>query len=613
MRAMIHRGPDDEGYAELPLGEGETGPVAGLGFRRLSIIDLSFAGNQPMMNPSTGDWLVFNGEIYNYRELKAELSGSGVMFRSSSDTEVLLHALSRWKGRALERVQGMFALAFYDAFARRILLARDPLGIKPLYVAALPDRFAFASEINALRCSGIVPLESDVAGIAGMLAYGAVQSPHTVFERIRSFPAGRFQWVDAGAVEGRPIEPARRHWAFPQPVPPPDPATAAAETARLIRDAVRRHLVADVPVGVLLSAGIDSTVITAYAREHVANLTTFTVGFGTFTFDDESGPAASMASALGIRHVTVSVDPTALPDVWREWISTLDSPSIDGFNTRIVSRWVAREGLTVALSGLGADELFGGYPAFRQAPRWSRIARGLAMLPRELRAGAVRRLGLLDGRAAAVEKLGDLVATDGSVAGVALALRRTLSDRRMASLGLDAGRVGLDGDYLARPGPERFDPGTNGDAFNTVSRLEMLHYMSDTLLRDTDANSMQQSLELRVPFLDLPLVNYVSSLPGTAKRTARGGPKSLLRAACADVLPARVAARPKTGFMLPIGSWMRTTVRDQCEAAIGALERQTFLDGAEVRRVWDDFLARPDAMHWSRPLALVVLGSYLGR
>ena len=614
MRAMVHRGPDDDGFVELPFAAEGDGPVLGLGFRRLAIIDLSFAGGQPMKNPSTGDWLVFNGEIYNYRELKAELADAGETFRGSGDTEVLLHALSRWHERALTKLQGMFALAFYDASERRLLLARDPLGIKPLYVAALPDRFVFASEIGAVRDSGIVPLDHDVAGIAGMLAYGAVQSPRTVFEHVRSFPAGAYQWIDAGVGAGRPAHDApRRYWSFPDPVPPPDAETAAAETGRLIRDAVRRHLVADVPVGVLLSAGIDSTVITACARECAANLTTFTVGYGTFEAEDESGVAAATSSALGLRHLTISVDPAALSDVWREWIATLDSPSIDGFNTRIVSRWVAREGVTVGLSGLGADELFGGYPAFTQAPRWSRIVRGLGLLPRELRSGAIRRLGLLDGRTGAVEKLADLVATDGSVAGVALALRRTLSDRRMTALGLSAGHVGLGGDYLDRAEERGFRIGADGDAFNTVSQLEMIHYMGDTLLRDSDGNSMRQSLELRVPFLDLPLVTYVSSLPGHVKQPARSLPKALLRAACADVLPSRVTERPKTGFMMPIGSWMRTSVRDQCEAAIGTLERQPFLAGGEVRRVWNDFLASPDAMHWSRPLALVVLGSYLGR
>jgi asparagine synthase (glutamine-hydrolysing) len=611
MQVMVHRGPDDDGFVELPLAKAESGSVVGLGFRRLSILDLSLAGHQPMVNSSTGDWLVFNGEVYNFQALRAELSGSGVIFRGTSDTEVVLHALSRWKEQALPKLQGMFALAFYDSVERRLLLARDPLGIKPLYVAELPDRFVFASEIRALRSSGLVPLDPDVAGIAGMLAYGAVQSPRTVFEKIRSFPAGSHQWLDAGAVTGRPQPAPRRYWSFPEQAISPPSTAAAAEVSRLLREAVQRHLVADVPVGVLLSAGIDSTVLAAYAREFSTNLTAFTVGFGALTLDDESAPAAATAAALGIRHVSVQVEPATLPAIWRDWLVTLDSPSIDGFNTRIVSRRLAQEGVIVGLSGLGADELFGGYPSFERAPRWSRLVRAFKVVPQSMRSGVVAQLGTLDGRRGAFEKLADLVATDGSVASITRAMRRMLSDRRLAALALTADRVGLAADYLERPGPLRQGPPTNGDAFNTVSRLELVHYMGDTLLRDTDANSMQHAIELRVPFLDLPLVNYVSSLSGSLKQAAGTPAKALLREACADVVTPEVTSRQKTGFVLPIGSWMRGSVREQCEAAIAAVEQLPFLDGGEVRRVWDQFQAKPDAMHWSRPLALVVLGAHL--
>lgn len=609
--ALTHRGPDGEGFVELPFGFEESGPVLGLGFRRLAILDLSVAGQQPMVNPATGDWLVFNGEVYNFRELKAQLSSAGAAFRGTGDTEVVLQALSRWKDDALPRLQGMFALAFFDAANRRLLLARDPLGIKPLYISEQPDRLVFASEIRALRASGLVPLEPDVAGIAGMLAYGAVQSPRTVYERIRSFPAGHSQWFDAGIVAGRQPSAPRRFWSFPQASAAPRPAEAAAETARLLRDSVARHLVADVPVGVLLSAGIDSTVIAAYAREVSDSLTAFTVGFNALTLEDESALAAKTAAALGIRHVTVEVEPPYLPDLWRDWLTTLDSPSIDGFNTWLVSRGLTQAGVTVGLSGLGADELFGGYPSFRRARRWSQLVRTFRLVPPEMRSGVVARLSTVDGRKGIFEKLADVVATDGSVASIALAMRRTLSDRRLEALRLEASRVGLAADYLERPGPLREEPSTAGDAFNTVSRLELVHYMGDTLLRDADATSMRHGLELRVPFLDGPLVNYVSALPGGLKQSLTGPPKALLRAACGSVLPDEILNRPKTGFTLPIGGWMRRGVRDQCEAAIDVTARLPFLDGGEVRQLWNEFQSKPAAMHWSRPLALVALGAHL--
>ena len=608
-RAMVHRGPDDEGFERLPMGLGDApGPVVGLGFRRLSVLDLSSAGHQPMFHERTGDCLVFNGEIYNFRQLRAQLQCEGAVFRSTSDTEVLLQALSTWGEAALERLQGMFALAFYHAASRRILLARDPLGIKPLYVAALPDRFLFASEVRALLASGMVSTDVDLAGISGMLAYGAVQSPRTVYRDIRSFPAGHAQWIDAGVVSGRPPSPPRRTWSFPRQVLADDEPRAVGRIHDLLCDAVLRHLVADVPVGVFLSAGIDSTIIASFARDYTPQVTAFTVGFGPVHGEDEVEQAAETAHALGIKHVSVALDEANMPEKWHDWLAGMDSPSIDGFNTYVVSRRLAAEGVVVGLSGLGADELFGGYGTFDRAPRWSRLLGGLRFVPREMRAAAVAGLGGFAGQPGTVEKLADLVAGDTSVAGVARSLRRALSDRRIGAMGLAPDRVGLAADYLDPP-PARLEPAFDGDAFNTVARLEATHYMGDTLLRDTDANSMRHSLEVRVPFLDLPLVNYVSALPGRVKRGRVS--KALLRKAGDDVLSSRITSRPKTGFTLPIGDWMRGPMREPCAAAIECLASQAFIDAAEVRRTWQSFLAEPRAMHWSRPLALVVLGGYL--
>lgn len=609
MRAMHHRGPDDEGYELLPMGDGERGPFAGLGFRRLSILDLTAAGHQPMFNPNTGDCLVYNGELYNFRRLRAELQTNGVIFSSTGDTEVVLKALSTWGEAALERFNGMFSLAFYHAASRRILLARDPIGIKPLYVAALPDRFAFASEIRALLASGLVPSDPDLAGITGMLAYGALQAPRTAFAAIRSFPAGSSQWIDAGSVSGRRPAPPRRFWQFPtRPLQNIQPEAAQEEVRQRLHDAVLRHLVADVPVGVFLSAGIDSTIVMAFAREYTPRVKAFTVGFGAIHGQDEVPIAAATAKALGVEHVAVELDATNLPDKWHDWLSVMDSPSVDGFNTYVVSRRLAQEGVTVGLSGLGADELFGGYPQFSRAPRLARLLRALTFAPRGLRAGVIRTLGALNGNRAATDKLADAVMGDPSVAGIAKSARRLLSDTRLATLGLGARLAGLAADYL-EVGPDREDPALDGDAFNTVSRMEMAHYMRDMLLRDTDANSMRHSLEVRVPFLDLPLVEYVSSLPGSTKHRGRGHGKHLLRSACRTVLSDAVAHRSKTGFTLPIGDWMRNEMRDSCESAIDRLAAMPFFDGTAVRQLWDGFVANPASTYWSRPLALVVLGS----
>jgi len=363
-----------------------------------------------------------------------------------------------------------------------------------------------------------------------------------------------------------------------------------------------------VPVGVFLSAGIDSTIIASFAREYTPRVTAFTVGFGAIHGQDEVTLASETAKALGIKHVSVELDAANMPEKWHDWLDTMDSPSIDGFNTYVVSRRLAAEGVVVGLSGLGADELFGGYQTFDRAPRWSRMLRGLRFIPRGLRQAALSAAGVAGGSPGAMEKLADLITGDPSVAGVARSLRRALSNARIHAMGLGPDRVGLAADYL-EAGPNRIEPAFDGEPFNTVARLEATHYMGDTLLRDTDANSMRHSLEVRVPFLDLPLVNYVSALSGSVKRG--GSSKALLRLAGNHVLSKHIANRPKTGFTLPIGAWMRNEMREPCDAAIKHLASQSFVDAAEVGRTWRSFLDDPRSMHWSRPLALVVLGSYL--
>jgi asparagine synthase (glutamine-hydrolysing) len=609
MDAMLHRGPDDQGFEMLNVGGYEFGPFAGFGFRRLAILDLTSAGHQPMFNPNTGDCLVFNGEIYNYRRLRTELQCEGVLFRGHSDTEVVLHALSRWGEAAIPRLQGMFAFAFYKAKTRRILLTRDPLGIKPLYVAESANRFVFASEIGAIRASGAVDEELDINGIAGMLAYGAVQSPRTIYRTIKSFPAGSYQWIAwPAAGDAVKVSPPVRHWRFPHAAPQPvDVPTAAANVRLLLHDSVLRHLVADVPVGVFLSAGIDSTIIASFAREYTPTVTAFTVGFGAIHGQDEIALASETARTLGIRHVAVSLNMTNMPHQWHDWIAQMDSPSIDGFNTFVVSRRLAEEGVVVGLSGLGADELFGGYSNFVRAPRLARFMRALRFLPPDLRRGLAGGLGLLNGHTSTAEKLGDVLAGKPSVHSVAIALRRSLSNERLAALGVPASCTDLGLDYLDQELGVAGD--IHSDPFNAVAYAEAKHYMGDTLLRDTDSNSMRQSLEVRVPFLDLPLVEYVSSLPGQVKRGRNASSKSLLRFACQKVIRDDIARRPKTGFTLPIGAWMRGDMRDSCEAAISHLKKVGFLDYSEVRRIWDTFLAGENRMHWSRPLSLVVLGS----
>jgi asparagine synthase (glutamine-hydrolysing) len=591
MPSMTHRGPDDEGEAVLPvaMADGLDG-FAAFGFRRLSILDLSRAGHQPMVNHATGDCLIFNGEIYNFRELRGILSREGVEFRSSSDSEVLLHALGRYGEEALERLEGMYAFAFYSARDRSVLLARDPLGVKPLYVARANGAVLFASEVRTLLASNAVPRDLDQSGIAAMLAFGSVQAERTVFAAIEEFPAGHVQRVGGSA---------RRFWQFPR-VTGAASADAVDRTRHLVADAVRRHLVADVPVGVFLSAGIDSTVIAACAAEAGSDVTAFTVGIGAQYADDEVAVAAATAKGLGVAHEVVPIDEQGLQNQWPRWIESLDSPSIDGFNTYVVTKALADRGIKVGLSGLGADELFGGYDVFRKAPKLESLMKSLSWMPKTLVAGVAERMMALRGRVGAAEKLADILAGDSRLPAIVMGLRRVLSNRRLAGIGLTA------------PGPATTDLMCD-DAFNIVSCMEIANYMRNTLLRDADANSMSHSLELRVPFLDMPVVNETLALPAAVKAPAGAAPKYLLRKAFADVLPADVTQRRKTGFTLPVGYWMRGSMRPFCEHAIDSLAGIPFIHGKAVRETWEHYLRTPASMLWTRPFSLVVLGAYLSR
>ena len=604
MTEMMHRGPDAGGHHPVGLGEGVSGV---LGFRRLAILDLSPTGNQPMEHPVTGDTLVFNGEIYNHAALRGEFETRGTVFRGSSDTEVLLEGLVRHGEAFLSRLHGMYAFAFHRARDGKLLLARDPLGIKPLYIARLPGTLVFGSEIRAVLSSGVVPTEVDAGGAASMLAYGSVQAPRTVWSHVRDFPAGHHEWIDGRKVREATGEGPKRFWAFAPTSEPVDP-DVPGRVRDLLTSAVQSHVRADVPVGVFLSAGVDSTILATLAAQCTPKVTAFTVGFEKSLGEDEVAIASATAHDLGMKHVSVVVENESVFDTWRSWMASMDSPSIDGFNTALVSRAFSREGVVVGLSGLGADELFGGYGTLSRV-RTLRLLIRRPLVPAIVHMADRLGVGGLVDRRSALEKLVDIVAGDDDPRGIYFGTRRVISNRWLAAFGLDRGSLGLNAAWLDRDADAIATP-PDLDPFNILARLEATHYMRDTLLRDTDANSMRHSLEVRVPFLDLPLVGYVSSLPATAKTGPISG-KRLLREACADILPAAVVHRKKTGFMLPVGAWMAGPMRDWCESSIDALVAREPFDGGAVRRLWRDFLADQRSVHWSRPLAIVVLGHHL--
>ncbi|HKV06547.1 MAG TPA: asparagine synthase (glutamine-hydrolyzing) [Thermoanaerobaculia bacterium] len=530
--AMALRGPD--GCGAWFSGDGRIG----LGHRRLAILDLSSAGAQPMASEDGRLRIVLNGEIYNFRELRRELEGEGHSFRSQSDTEVLLALYARDGAAMLPRLRGMFALAIWDGAEKTLLLARDPLGIKPLYYAADGGTLRFASQVKALERGGGISKETDPAGLAGFLLWGAVPEPWTIRRAVRALPAGTFLLV----VDGRAGEPKPFGHLAPAPLPP----------AEAVEDSVAAHLVSDVPVAVFLSAGLDSGLIAALARRHLPEPPmTFTLRFDVLadTPLDEAPLAAQVARTLGTRHVERRVGREDFAALWPEALAAMDQPSIDGLNTFVVSRAAQEAGLKVVLSGLGGDEVFGSYPSFTDVPRGARIARGAGWLPgtSPAWAGLARRL------APDRPKVAGLLRHGGSLAG-SYFLRRGLflPEELPAVMGREAAEEGL----------RHYDPvadaarALNGhaDGWLAVHVLETALYMRNQLLRDSDWASMASSVELRVPLADARLRSHLAAA-GFEPARSRG--KAAFVRSVAPELPAALFDRPKTGFYIPVVQWMR--------------------------------------------------------
>jgi len=573
------RGPDASGTWTSP-----DGRVA-LGHTRLAILDLSETGEQPMRDEASGNIVVFNGEIYNHPELRRELEQLGVAFRGHSDTETLLRGYGIWGATLFQRLRGMFAFAIYDARSREIVLCRDRLGIKPLYLAnTAHGATVFASEVRALL--PLIGGRISKSGLAHYLQRGSCPHEELLFEGISEFPAGCWAALRSDSNEMRTV----RYW----PAGNKDDLSfdktngnAPREVRQLLEDAVSTHLLADVPVACFLSGGIDSSIITAMAARHMGTrkLSTFSVGFAEAEFD-ESKFARQMADLYGTdhHHITLS-DADKLAFVGRA-VEAMDLPSTDAINTFIVSDYVARNGFKVVLSGLGADEVFGGYPIFRDYA----MVRAIAGTPRWLRS-------LIWSTGKARHLLDDIPQVkDGEM--LSMWWRRVWPARKLSALGFQPP------EFSREPSPPL------RDAMAELSWGELSHYMRDTLLRDSDAMSMAHSLELRVPFLDTPLVSRVLAYPAREKFKANR-PKDLLLRATQDLIPEEIWNRPKMGFTLPMRAWMLGPLRDYCRDGLTTLNSASILSPAKTAKVWKDF--ESDSLHWPAAWSLVVLGHYLHR
>lgn len=615
LSTITHRGPDDSGLIAV-AGASDYQQVV-FGHQRLAIIDLSDAGHQPMLDPETGNWISYNGEVYNFKELRSELEGHGCTFRSNSDTEVLLQSYRVWGRECVQRWRGMFAFAIWDEQRKEVFLARDRLGIKPLYYAVgakgkeqsgnsgseTPGTFVFGSELRAILATGLIEPKLNITGVDTFLMFGAVQDPLTIIEGVKSLPAAHTLTLKAnGAIE------LHEYWDVRDDFLASASAYSSngAQPGQLrdtLAEAVRLRLISDVPLGVFLSGGIDSSAVAMLAQAgSVDQIKTFTIGFEEAAFD-EGALAKATASHLGVEHHPITLNEAGMLASYKEAIAALDQPSIDGVNTFHVSRAVKHAGMTVALSGLGGDEVFCGYEHFQTIPQRERLLERWSSSPFMLRrfaSSVIPRNG--SDRNAKLRAL--VLAEYGFPHPYFLSRTLFLPDLIAGLLEPDALSQIDYGDWGTRmqtilSRSRRLDP------INRLSYLELKTYIANTLLRDTDVMSMAHSLEVRVPLLDHLLVEEMFRLPGPIKIGKTKKP--LLVSSLPRPLPERVTSGRKRGFVLPYAKWLTGKLREQVEDSLSHQPKALngIVNSKAVGDVWQAFL--DGRTSWTRPWSLFVL------
>lgn len=598
---MIHRGPDDSGI--------ETHGIATLGSRRLAIFDPA-NGHQPMTTPNGRYTIVFNGAVYNFHGLRDELAAGGRAFRTNCDTEVLLAAWERWGEGCLSRLRGMFAFAVWDSQDQTLFLARDPFGIKPLYYRNDGDRLLFASELNSLLSAGAFSAEIDAFSVSDYLAWSAVPAPWTIYNGVFSLQPGDLAVFRRGRID------IRRMWSFRPAAEDVRPCSSRAEFTRELRarleDTIRAHTAADVPVGAFLSGGLDSAVVVGLmAQATGTRLKTFSLAFDEAEFS-EAGPAEETARHFGTDHHTRILTGAEVAGGLEDFLAARDQPSGDGVNSYYVSQTARAGGVTVALSGLGGDELFGGYPSFQDVPRIARWLGPWGAMPAGVRARVVGRLSRGGARR---RKLADFLTHAHDIHEVNSMQRRVFPAAQVRSLLAADARAALGDRPAFHPELAELTADLQGlSAFEQVSAWELRTYMADVLLRDSDVMSMRHSLEMRVPFVDRPLYEWLSRQPTRWKDTPRQ-PKSALAAAVDDLLPEGLRGRRKQGFTLPFPVWIRGELRPFIEETFSraSVERSGLFSAEAAQALWSGYLAGTDNHKWSQPWNLAVLVNFVNR
>ena len=615
--AIAHRGPDSVGYWSSPPDARGRGCL--IGHRRLSIIDLSTAADQPMTDETGGvrRTLVFNGEIYNFRDLRRDLEQRGQTFVSSGDTAVMLRLLALDGPDAVRKLRGMFAFALWDEAARHLVLARDPLGIKPLYICHNPDphgawSLLFASEVRAILASGLLGRPRlDPRALASVLWNGFVAGPNTAVAGIESIRPGEVRVVNLGGVTVR----RERYWHIPHPQP--GVRTSVAELRDVVRDSVKRHLIADVPLGIFLSGGIDSSAVANLAqRASDRPVHTFTLAFEEEQYN-EGQFSRAIAAAIGTAHREIVLTERQFASALDTAVDTLDQPTFDGLNSYYISKAVREAGLTVALVGTGGDELFGGYSSFRVLPTMHRWAQRTRLVP-----GAAKQLGaqlvtaVLSGRGdpnmppqTRWAKFPDMMRAGGDLLksyqlAYALFLPEFQGRMLMNGHGEEALQYGVSRDLLADLSEEIADR----TPLSTVSVLEQRLFLGERLLRDTDAASMAVSLETRLPLVDSVVAETVVALDDEV-RYSPVGRKQLLRTVGLEGLDPALFERPKRGFVLPFDTWIRRSLGSAMNDTMRdpSAVRDLGLNSEAVAHLWTAFQGGAPGLYWSRVWAVYAL------
>jgi asparagine synthase (glutamine-hydrolysing) len=630
--------------------------------RRLSIIDIE-GGHQPMFNRDRSIGAVLNGEIYNFRELRAQLEDRGYTFITRSDSEVAVYAYQEWGAQCVERFEGMFAIAVLDQRSEgsrqkaedsakegagtqhsalstqhlgKLFLARDHLGIKPLYYSVQTPKskgqgtgdrathgvsdvapattFLFASEVRTLLASGLVPPRLSLEALESYLLFGSVGEPMTLIDGVFSLPPGHRMTIDFDQANPR-VQP-ESYWNIAcggriESERNGNAGNSVQRVRHLLEQSVRKHLIADVPVGVFLSSGIDSTALAALASKEAAGVHTFTVAFPEKEFS-EADIARRTAATFGTTHKELMLSGDEMLARLSEAVNALDQPSMDGINTYFVSWGATQAGLKVALSGLGGDEVFGGYSNFRRTANFQRFAAIGGNVPRGLRSAMAAAVAGAGGHFVSRDAAQKLAAIwnggDESLPDAFFFGRNLFTPSQVTRLLREQKRNGSPAAWRSWL-IETASQARALDMFGAVTCMEARSYLVNTLLRDTDSMSMAHSLEVRVPFLDQPLVEFVTHLP-QAEKTRKGIPKALLVESLSDLLPHEVVNQSKRGFTFPWAEWLRGPLKAQVEGGLSELSPalNEALDATETKSVWQDYLDGKTS--WSRPWSLYVLNEW---